>query len=134
MGRLFAGNDRNNREHILITSFPDRNSLGGEGTHLQPGPGSAHTLPSEVSQPTNQASCVCHELGSALGIRREPTGYAPWSPGAYFLVGGNNRGQLIAMDGETVLTEPQGLDIPGMMEEATQVETMNEKQPAEQRS
>lgn len=38
MGRLFAGNERNKREHVLITSFPDRNSLGGEGAHLQPGP------------------------------------------------------------------------------------------------
>lgn len=40
---MFAGNDRNNREHILMTSFPDRNSLGVKARTSSQGR-AAHTL------------------------------------------------------------------------------------------
>lgn len=73
------------------------------------------------------------ELGGALGVRREPTGYSPWSPGADFLVGGNNRGQSIAMEGDSI-DRATGLRHIGRDGGGNTGVTTNEQEPAGQRS
>lgn len=125
---LFACNHSNNEEDILITSntsFPDRKNLGGEGKHFCPGLGRAHTLLSEISQPTTyQSSCVCQELGGALGLRTEQADKL-WE---------ETRGDNCNA-GENSINRPTGLGhVSSATKKRAQVETTNVNEPVWQRT
>lgn len=125
---LFVCNHSNNEEDILIisnTSFPDRKNLGGEDKHFWPGLGRAHTLLSEISQPTTyQSSCVYQELGGALELRQEQADKL-WEEtrGDNCNAGGNSINRATGLGHVTSATEKMA-----------QVKTTNVKEPGWQRT